>query len=226
MNLQKLKEAIENFKNHLKSNRRFDHIYMYESQKTWKNRWDFENIDLKTTYDQSLENSETRRLWIGEHYEPKIVMLKFLDMQKEFVRVMFRDLFDETKEVVGRADRFIYHMDILLEEYKSINRTSIENRHYHDDNYQIISLYLAFEFPEKYAYYDFEVFQIFLKKLGVRDIPKVNDLGRYFKVLNTVYKFLEKDEELMELHRKRLSDRHFSEKSLLLAFECCIVATY
>ena len=48
MNLQKLQGAIEFFKDFLKSTRRFDHIYMYESQKTWKTAWDIENVDLKS----------------------------------------------------------------------------------------------------------------------------------------------------------------------------------
>lgn len=224
MNLQKLREAIDSFKDYLKSERRFDHIYMYESQKTWKEEWNIENIDLKSTYNLSLQNSETRRLWVGDNYRPKDMMMRFFSLQKELIRDMFRDLFDEEKDIVGRADRFIFHSDILLEEFKNINRSSIENRHFHDDNYQIISLYLAFEFPEAYAYYDFEVFQAFLNKLGVKNLPQVNDLNRYFKVMNTVYKFIEKDEELMLLHQRRLGEKHYSGKSLLLAFECCVVA--
>ena len=225
MNLQKLREAIDFFKDYLKSQRRFDHIYMYESQKTWKEEWNIENIDLKSTYDLSLQNSETRSLWVGDNYRPKDMMMRFFSLQKELIRDMFRDLFDEEKDIVGRADRFIFHSDILLEEFKNINRSSIENRHFHDDNYQIISLYLAFEFPEQYAYYDFEVFQAFLNKLGVKNLPRVNDLNRYFKVLNTVYKFIEKDEELMTLHQKRLKEKHYSKKSLLLAFELSVVTT-
>ena len=94
MNLQKLQGAIEFFKDFLKSDRRFDHIYMYESQKTWKNAWNIENVDLKSTYDMSLQNSETRRMWVGDNYRPKGMMIRFLPMQKELIRDMFRDLFD------------------------------------------------------------------------------------------------------------------------------------
>ena len=222
MNLQKLQGAIEFFKDFLKSNRRFDHIYMYESQKTWRNEWNIENVDLKSTYDQCLQNSETRSMWVGENYRPKDMMLRFMSIQKELIRDMFRDLFDETKDVVGRADRFIFHSDILLEEFKNINRSSIENRHFHDDNYQIISMYLAFEFPEAYAYYQFRDFREFLVRIGSLDIPEINDLNRFFKVMRTVYKFMEKDEELIALHKERLnSEKHFTGKSLLLSTEMC-----
>ncbi len=225
MNLQKLQGAIEFFKDFLKSDRRFDHIYMYESQKTWKNEWNIENIDLKSTYDLSIRNSETRRMWVGDNYRPKDMMLRFMSIQKELIRDMFRDLFDETKDVVGRSDRFIFHSDILLEEFKNINRSSIENRHFHDDNYQIISMYLAFEFPEAYAFYQFKDFREFLVRIGSLDIPEINDLNRFFKVMRTVYKFMEKDEELISLHKSRLNPgKHFTGKSLLLSTEMCRVA--
>lgn len=224
MNLQELIGAIDFFKNYLRSNRRNNYLYLYESQKNWKNAWNIENIDLKLTFDQSLQNSETRRLWVGDNYRPKEMMLRFMSMQKEFTRDMFRDLFNEEKDVIGRMDRFIFHSDILLEEFKNINRSSIENRHFHDDNYRILSLYLAFEFPEEYAFYEYQDFPEFLKRIGTKDLPKVNDLNRFFKVMRTVYKFMEKDGEVLELHRKRLdSGKHFEGKSLLLASEMCRV---
>lgn len=224
MNLQLLTGAIDFFKNYLRSNRRNNYLYLYESQKNWQNGWNIENIDLKSTYDQSLQNSETRRLWVGDNYRPKEMMLRFMPMQKEMMRDMFRDLFNEEKEVIGRMDRFIFHSDILLEEFKNVNRSSIENRHFHDDNYRIISLYLAFEFPEQYAFYQYQDFPEFLKRIGSKDLPKVNDLNRFFKVMRTVYKFMEKDGEVLELHRKRLEPgKHFDGKSLLLASEMCRV---
>lgn len=224
MNLKKLNEAVLIFKEYLKSNRRFDHLFLYESQKNWKDQWNIENLDLKTTFDESLKNSETRRLWVRDNYEPKAMMMKFMSLQKEMIRDMFRDLFDESKDVIGRADRFIFHCEVLLEEYKNLNRSSIDNRHFHDDEYQIISLYLSFQFPEVYSYYQFREFKRFLIHIGSLDIPEVNDLERYFKVMRTVYKFLERDEEILELHRKRLNpNKHYTGKSLLLSHEMCRV---
>jgi hypothetical protein len=168
-------------------------------------------------YDRSLQNSQTRRLWKRENYEPKEVMLKFVELNREFVRQVFLDLFNEQKEIDGRVDRFIFHCDELLREYKEAHPRSIENSHYHDDNYQMVSLYLAFRYPEQYAPYDFEVFTRFMALLGSRDVPKVNDIGRFFKVMRTVYGFLKKDEALMELHRQRLLPPHYQGDTLLLA---------
>lgn len=65
-----------------------------------------------------------------------------------------------------------------------------------------------------------------MELLGSRDVPKVNDLGRYFKVMRTVYKFLEKDEELREIHRQRLNlHTQFGGETLLEAEDFMIVLT-
>ena len=55
MNLKKLNEAVLNFKEYLKSKERFDHLFLYESQKNWQDQWKIENLDLKTTFDESLK---------------------------------------------------------------------------------------------------------------------------------------------------------------------------
>ncbi len=218
MNLQKLNDTIQAYKSFLKSNTRHDPYLKWESLKVFQENWDIEAPDFRNMYDRSLQNSRTRRLWKRENYEPKDMMLKFIGLNSEFVRYMFQDLFNENKEVDGRIDRFVFHCDELLREYKDTHPRSVENSHFHDDNYQMVSLYLAFRYPELYAPYDFESFRKLLQLLGSMDVPKVNDVGRYFKVMRTVYKFLQKDGEVLEIHRQRIKPGlHFEGETLLVA---------
>jgi len=217
MNLKKIQEALQQYKNFLRANLRQLSVYKWESLQIFQQRWDIEAEDFKAMYDQSLQNSHTRRLWKRENYEPKQMMLKFIEGQPDYVRFLFKDLFREKAEVEGRVGRFIFHCDELLREYKQAHPRSIENNHFHDDNYQMVSLYLAFRYPENYAPYDFEKFKKLLKLLGSKDLPKVNEVARFYKVMRTLYQFLEKDEELIQLHQRRLlPGKHFQGKSLLL----------
>jgi hypothetical protein len=218
MNLQKLTDTISKYKSYLRSNPQHDPYWKWESLRIFQENWNIEALDFRSMYDRSLQNSRTRRLWKRENYEPKDMMLKFIDLNSEFVRYMFQDLFNENKEVDGRIDRFVFHCDELLREYKESRPRSIENSHFHDDNYGMVSLYLAFRYPELYAPYDFELFRRLLLSFGSRDVPKVNDLGRYFKVMRTVYKFLQKDGEVLETHGQRLNQgKHFEGGTLLVA---------
>ena len=219
MNLKKIQHYFQQYKAYL-TNYRADHnLHLWESQRIFQENWTFETEDLAAVYDQSLQNSQTRRLWKRENYEPKRLMLVFLEMEPDYVRHMFHDLFNEDKEIGGRVDRFVFYCDELLQEYKNNNPRSIENNHYHGDNYQIVSLYLAFRYPDQYTYYDADAFVTLLKKLGSRDIPQTNDFPRFAKVMRTLYKMLAKEEEIMALHRKRLRPEHYQGESLLLLYD-------
>lgn len=219
MNLKKIQHYLQQYKTYLRNYRADQHLHLWESQRTFQENWTFETEDLAAVYDQSLQNSHTRRLWKRENYEPKRLMQLFLDMQPDFVRHMFHDLFNEDKEIGGRVDRFVFYCDELLQEYKINNPRSIENNHYHGDNYQIVSLYLAFRYPDQYTYYDQEGFVTLLQKLGSMDIPKINDFARFSKVMRTLYKMIAKEEEIMVLHQKRLRPEHYQGPSLLLVYD-------
>ena len=173
-------------------------------------------------YEACLQNSQTKRLWKRESYFPKQLMGKMIDMSADFVQQMFKDLFDETKAIDRRVDRFIFYCDELLTEYKNTHPRSIENNHYH--SYEMCSLYLAFRYPEVYGLYDFKIFQRSMTILGSTQIPQVDDFSRFCKVSKTLMNFLKKDEAVFDLHQKRLKDgTHYREDSMLLVSEWLLV---
>ncbi len=86
----------------------------------------------------------------------------------------------------------------------------------------MISLYLAFAYPESYAPYEFGGFQQALVYFGARDVPQENDPARCFKVLRTLMNFLEKDGGVLPAMQRHLHPRkHFQGKTLLLAEDFC-----
>jgi hypothetical protein len=217
MNLQKLTDSIARYKHFLRSHPQHDPYWKWESLKIFQENWDIEAPDLRSMYDRSLENSRTRRLWKRENYAPKDVMLKFIELNREYARQVFHDLFNENKDVEGRMDRFVFYCGELLREYKETYPRSIENSHYHDDDYQMISIYLAFRYPALYTIYDFEKFKQFMALIGSRDVPKVNDAARFFKVMRTVHGFIQKEGGILELHEQRLNPaRHYMGETLLV----------
>ena len=221
MNLRLLQDHIAVFRRRLETADDFPMLFAWESQQIFQDNWDLEADDLAAMYDASLQNSTNRSLWKGERYVPKEIMQLFLHTWPDFVRDMFKDLFNENKSADGRIDRFVFHCDELLREYRDMHADFIETRHYHED-YRMVSLYLAFRYPDQYAVYDHETFVTFLRKVGVQDIPQVADPARFFKVMRTVYSLMAKDQELLAAHYQRLEPgRHFMGKSLLLALECC-----
>jgi hypothetical protein len=221
MLLARIQENIVAYKKWLQSTKNHPRLYRWESLQCFQANWNLDDPDPVAMYDRSLYNTETRRIWQTENWQPKRMMLEFWRMDPLTVRLMFNDLFNETKDVEGRAGRFLFGCDELLREYKKANFATIENNHYHGD-FRMIGLYLAFNYPEYYAPYDLAVFQKTLILLGGRDIPGQNDIGRYFKVMRTLMTFLEKDGSVGRALQAHLEQRrHYMGKTLLLADDFC-----
>lgn len=220
MQLKRIQYYLQEYQTFLTSPAAQERLYAWESQRIFQDNWNLEDRDFGEMYDRSLNNSQTRRLWKRENYEPKSRMLQFIALEPDMVRRAFEDLFKEEKLVENRVDRFVFYCEELLKDYREKYPRSVENRHYHDDHYQMISLYLAFRFPEKYAIYDHEAFKILLQKIGSADIPQAADFARFVKVTRTLYNFMQKEPELLQLHQKRLNPkRHYTGESLLVLWD-------
>jgi hypothetical protein len=219
MNLRIIEDIVRQFKRRLAAEREFPLLYAWESQRIFQEKWDPAAEDFGAMYEACLQNSTNRRLWKDQRYAPKEIMGLFIAAWPDFVRDMFADLFNESREVEGRMDRFIFHCDELLREYRELHPKFIETRHYHED-YRMVALYLAFRYPDQYALFDDEAFRRYMKTVQAKDPPIVADPGRSFKAMRVLYNQMAKDEELMELHYRRLDPgRHFMGKSLLLGWE-------
>lgn len=220
MQLQKIQAFIAEYRQWLASPEAGVRIFYWETQALWQAHWDINAPDLRPGFEAGLENSLTRRLWNRQAYEPKRMMLAFMEMEPEFVRSMFIDLFNEQRDAVGRADRFVFYCDQLIGQYRERNPLSPDTRHYHDDGYGMISLYLSFQYPTLYAPYRADRLAILLNRLGSKDLPTGGDFERYTKVMRTLWGLLQKDAEVISRHTARLlPGRHYTADSLLLAFD-------
>lgn len=220
MVVAKIQEQIVAYKKWLISLREHPNVWWWESQQVFQDHWQPDAPDFAEMFDQCFDNSVTRRLWQSDHWRPKEIMRIFIRFDTLMVKAMFDDLFNETKDVEGRISRFLFGMDTLLTDFKKDNPTSVENNHYHDD-YRMIALYLAFRYPDQYAApYDLALFVETLTRLGARELPQANDIGRFFKMHRTIMTFLEKDPEVGALMQKHLHPKkHFTGRSLLLAVD-------
>lgn len=221
MQLKRIQHYLQQYRKYLSTPKaKEQRLYIWESQRIFQQNWDMDADDWPAMYDGALQNSQTKRLWKREAYEPKRMMLELARMQPDFVRHMFFDLFNEEKELEGRVGRFVYYCDMLLQEYKDKHPRSIDNNHYHDDDYGMVSLYLAFRYPDQYTLYEPDAFRQLLQKLGSGDIPRANDMERFAKVMKTLYKFMQKEEGLLERHRRRLMEgAHYTGESLLVVYD-------
>lgn len=219
MQVAKLKEYIDLYKSFLKQDQDYFGVYRWESLRHFQQHWDVAAAEFGTMYDQSLQNSISKRLWKREAWYPKEMMLTFIEMDPDFVRSMFVGLFSEDIPVKTRILSFRDDCDLLLDRYLKAAIKPVGEDHFHGNN-QMILMYLAFHFPDKYTLYDFPAFEQMMRLLKVANIPSPYELDRFVKLCQAMDKFLSKDEELMALHRSRLSpEQHYVEPSMLLVHD-------
>jgi len=209
--LPKIRKHIEEYKKFITSDE-YDEIYKWKALNTFQKNWDLEAKDFKKMYENSLKKSSN--LVSSSFWYPKDVMLKFIDYDEVRVRKMFKDLFDENVDVEKRAETFVYHCDMLRDEIAKTD-TSIKN-HFHD-GHRMISLYLAFRYPEKYAIYKYTEFKKFMQLVDATDIPTTKETKRFYKIVKTIYNILKNDDELLEIHKNLLDDECYKGETLMLA---------
>lgn len=221
MQLKRIQHYLNAYGHYLQGQQaREQYLHLWEAQRHFQENWDPSAEDWAGMYDACLRNTTTNRLWKREAYEPKRMMLELIRMQPDMVKHAFFDLFNEEKSLGSRAARFVYYCDMLLQDYRDKHPRSVDNNHYHDDDYQMVSLYLAFRYPEQYVYYDAAAFYRLLELLGSTDLPKANDLERFAKVMQTLYRMMEKEEAIMARHRQRLqAGLHYTGESRLLMYD-------
>lgn len=215
MKLHLLKSAIEEFAAYWSEAPEREWI-PWENQQHFQEHWDLRASDFAGMYNRSLDSQLSRRLWNREGFEPKQQMLALIRMEPEGMRRHFQELLDETLDIDDRVEHFRLACDELMVQHKEQYPLSVETNHYHED-YQMISLYLAFYYPGQYALYYLPHFRALLEKVESPHIPTHHDFPRFVKVARIVDRFLWENENLVKSHDQNRPDkRFFPGHSLLL----------
>lgn len=224
---KKFDEYRDKFKRFLKATSNYGELYKYESLQIYQDHWNIGAADLATMYESCFPPDTEDRLWTRQVNSPTELMSLFAKMNPDFTQAMFDNLHNDANDIGLRAGRFISHCDELIIQLQE--KKPQYNFHYHDD-YAMISVYLAFHFPDRYTIYDELSFRKMMQKLESKSIPASRDIERFFKVAKIMYKFLSEDEELMEIHQSKLNDdKYYKGKSLLLVHDfyfCCTQMKY
>ena len=176
---------VESFSN---GNVQIDELYSNVLINFQKN-WDIERLDFGTMYDESLKSDISNRLWKGIDFFPKETMIKFIELRKEDVRWMFRDLYDENKDLAGRVSRFIFHCDQLFELLPISKKTS---NHYWDET--VVMTHLFMRHPMQYSLLDRDAFMKLMLRLSSKNIPNHIPISTYSTLMRTINKFLLEDQ--------------------------------
>lgn len=185
--------------------------YKWEAVKCFKDNWDIDAPDFTEMLVRSL--SKTGNLLASGYAFPRSMIKEFAAADPEAVRSMFRDLYDESKEISGRVERFIDKAEEIRVKYAPADSWK---SHYQNTN--AVSVYLWLRYPEKYYIYKYDIFNKVAKELDDSYMPKANGqvdnlIGGY-QMYDEISAVLNDDNEIREMLDNVLTDSCYPDNAL------------
>lgn len=222
MNLQKVKEIIESYKRHFKAINK-EEIYKWRAVKNFQDNW---NTDAEN-FAEMLENSFAfaNNLMASGQYFPKRMIIQYAQMDAKAVRELFAELYSEDEEDT-LEDKWIKFHSKTVSLNKRFFGVGVDKKSYQD--HRAFMVYLVLRFPERYFLFKFKMFKEFVEKV---DFPYKPVMGRfenliaYSELCEILRDEIIRDEELLEMHNKRLKAEHYIENSYNVLTQDVIYAT-
>lgn len=179
-----------------------DEKYKWEAIKHFQDHW---NIDAENFGEMFKEATDkTFNLLASGYAYPRGMMINFAKADDAAARQMFRDLFDESRDLAERVDAFQTASEAIRAKYDD----GTWRNHYQNTN--AISVYLWLRYPEKYYIYKYEIYRDVAAELNSEYRPKrngsVESLIGGFKMYDEVCKVISEDAGVTEIFRSAVTD--------------------
>lgn len=199
---QELKNYKENFAEWFNGKKKNEgEKYKWQAVRWFHKYWDIDAEDFAGMLKKSLEKADN--LLVSFSTFPAGMICLFAEKEPETVRSMFRNLFNETPDVVKRIEDFKSLCDDLLKIYGKE-----KDHHYQDEH--AVSVYLWLQYPEKYYIYKFTVAKKAAEVLDSKySFIKGHDTDNLRQVQNfydAICDGLRKDGEIRALLDEQLTD--------------------
>lgn len=197
----RFQELLEEYKSELKGNRWDDEKFKWQTIKGFQDHWDIEAVDFCTMLKNSLD--KTFNLLASTHYFPGKMIKEFAEKEPETVRQMFKNLFDENKDLFDRIVSFKVQSKQLVNKYWDPGKSDFQTEN-------TITTYLWLRYPDKYYIYKFEEAKSLSKELKTSYVFKAgdyqNNVENFIRLYDELSKELCKDEELKQIVQSKLED--------------------
>lgn len=179
-----------------------DERYKWEAVKHFQGHWDIDAENFGEMFKQATD--KTYNLLASGYAYPRGMVINFAKANDEAVRQMFRELFDESRDLAERVEAFQAEAETLRAKYDD------GTWHNHYQNTNAISTYLWLMYPDKYYIYRYEIYRDVAAELSSDYRPKRNGsveslIGGY-QMYNEICKVINEDAELVDLFQSSVTD--------------------
>jgi len=198
--------ALIAYKEEIKQGWLKSELYKWEAVKHFQDNWDINAADFKEMWITAA--GKTFNLLGNENNFPRRMISEFAQADKEAVRQMFKDLFDDTKDLTARIDAF----KNSSEELRVIYGEKEWGSHFQTAN--AITTYLWLRYPDKYYIYKYTDCKNAAEKIGCGlPLKKGDNEGviNIFKLFDAIAEEFKKDAEMQEIKNTYLNSNCYND---------------
>jgi len=206
MNIQIVKSYIEEYKREFVKVHNQE-IYKWHAIKQFQEYFDINSDNFYQNLELSLSKSDN--LLDSRLYFPKRMLLKNAEKSPELIREMFKVLYDEDFDYLERIENF-------RSEFKELSRKNFPELKNDYQDHRAIVVYLTLNYPERYYFYKYGMFAEFSENVKYTYQPKkgrIENVSQFQNLCDLVRYEIEKDQELLVLHEKRLDESCYRDKN-------------
>ena len=212
INIEKLKPILAGYKVYFPSHWD-DEKYKWEAIKHFQDHWDIQADDfaemLKTATDKTFN------LLASGYAYPRGMIINFAKANGEETRQMFRELFDESRDLGERVGAFQDAAETMRVKYDD----GTWKNHYQSTN--AISTYLWMMYPDKYYIYKYELFRDAAVELEANYKAKrdgsVDTMVGGFRMYDEICQAVQQDAELADMLKAALTSSCYPDPQMRTA---------
>ena len=213
LNNDRVAEALERYRESFEA-RWPGERYKWEAVKWFQDHWDITAEDFAAMLSAATE--KTQNLLASINNFPRKMIIEYAKRDREAVRAMFINLYDETKNVVDRVIKFQKDAAELC------GRLTPDKQHYQRP--MAITVYLWLRYPDKYDIFKYSVCKGTCEYLENEFVPRKGNTAQNItgnmKLIDELLKAVNRDRELLRLFAAQLGDNCYRDDShRTLAFD-------
>ena len=183
--------------------------YKWEAIKCFQENWDIDEPNFAEMWLRAT--AKTFNLLANMNNFPKGMIHEFSKRDKEAVRQMFKDLFDESTELTSRIKRFIDSAEELRVKYGE----DVWKNHYQTIN--AVSTYLWLRYPDKYYIFKYQDCKNATEKINcsfsIKKGEPMDNVARAFKLFDSIAEIFKEDEDIINIKKQYLDIECYTDES-------------
>lgn len=211
LNQDKLKKVVDSYKAVFQS-RWSDENFKWSAIKWFQEHWDINAVDFAKMFAAATETKKTYGLLNSMNNFPQKMMIEFAKADTEAARAMFLNLYDESKSIAERVEKFQTDAEQLRMKYDP----GTWQQHYQKP--MAITVYLWLRYPEKYYIYKYSVCKATALELESDFVPvkgrTVENLAGNELLFNEIKEYISREDELKAMYREVLTEEFYQDSTM------------